>query len=120
MKYVATALALGLFAAPAHAQSSTDAQDSSSTDTTTTTSSQSGQPSAVTQQKLQSQLEGAGFSNVQILDASYLVQAQTEEGNTVLMVIDPPMRGSGMSGQSGSGTSGSSSSESGSTESTTP
>ena len=60
--------------------------------------------SAASQEKVREQLAEAGFQQVEILDASYLVRAQTEEGNTVLMVIDPPMGGMGSGGStSGSG-----------------
>ena len=44
----------------------------------------------MTQSQLHDWLEKAGFKNVTILDAAYLVQAQTEQGDTVMMTINPP------------------------------
>ncbi|MFC1458572.1 hypothetical protein ACETIH_18070 [Microvirga arabica] len=39
---------------------------------------------------LRRQLRQAGFQSIRILDASFLVQAQTPNGSTVLMMVDPP------------------------------
>lgn len=61
-----------------------------------------GQPRAMTQDRLRQTLESAGFQQIQILDAAYLVQAQTEDGDTVFMVINPPM-GAGGAGMAGTG-----------------
>ncbi len=44
----------------------------------------------LTQEKLRQQMTQAGFQDVRILDAAYLVQARTAEGDTVLMMINPP------------------------------
>jgi hypothetical protein len=75
---------------------------------------------AMTQQKLRSSLEQAGFKEVTIVDAAYLVQAKTSDGDEVLMTINPPMMGSNTSANASgnSGTSGSSGS--GQSSSTTP
>jgi hypothetical protein len=66
----------------------------------------------VGQQQLRRQLEQAGFREVQVLDASYLVRARTQDGNSVFMIINPPdgrMQGAGMgAGRPSSATSGSS------------
>lgn len=74
---------------------------------------------AMSQDRLRQVLGQAGFQNVRILDAAYLVQAQTREGDTVMMVINPPsgapattgstqgMQQPGMSGSSGQGSGGS-------------
>lgn len=79
MKAIILSLVMAAFALPAFAQSSdTQAQ------------SGSGQASPVTAENLKKQLTDAGFQQVQVLDATYLVQAQTKEGNRVLMLIDPP------------------------------
>jgi hypothetical protein len=77
------------------------------------------QAQAMSQQQLRRQLEQAGFRDIQILDAAYLVQARTQDGNTVFMTINPPGPGSQTSGMSsgqtgGSGGSGSVASGSGS------
>ena len=107
MKTIAMTMAFGLLAAPAFAQtsggSSSDATEGQ-TDQSTQAGSSTSQMSAASQEKVREQLAEAGFQEVEILDASYLVRAQTEEGNTVLMVIDPPMGGMGSGGSSsGSG-----------------
>ncbi|MFO1039631.1 MAG: hypothetical protein U1E45_22535 [Geminicoccaceae bacterium] len=73
----------------------------------------------MTQQKLRSDLEKAGFSNVNVLDAAYLVQAQTSDGNRVMMFINPPSMGNAGAGSSGSSSSGSSTSGSGSSGTST-
>ncbi|MFN7103212.1 MAG: hypothetical protein ACK4N1_11415 [Pseudorhizobium sp.] len=105
MKTIAMTMAFGLLAAPAFAQTS-DSSSSDANDGETDQSSQAGsssQMSAASQEKVREQLTQAGFQDVEILDASYLVRAQTEDGNTVLMVIDPPMAGMGGGSTSGSG-----------------
>lgn len=42
--------------------------------------------------ELRRDLRQLGFSNIQIIDSAYLVQARTRDGRTVYMVIDPPIR----------------------------
>jgi uncharacterized protein Smg (DUF494 family) len=68
------------------------------------------QASAKSQQQVQDTLKQAGFQDVRILDAAYIVNAKTKDGEQVTMFIDPPMTAgsSGQGGQSGSqsGTSG--------------
>jgi len=55
------------------------------------------------QQRLKQSLERAGFKNVAIVDAAFLVNAKTGDGSTVRMTINPPTTWqSGM--QQGSGT----------------
>src|SRR5690606_21851054 len=54
---------------------------------------QSPQSSAMSQQKLRSALEAAGFTQINIIDSTYLVRAQTEDGNNVVLYIDPPAAG---------------------------
>jgi hypothetical protein len=56
---------------------------------------------AMSQDKLRQQLTKAGFSNVKILDAAYLVQARTEDGSDVMMMINPPTSGTRTSGAMG-------------------
>ncbi|MCW8088488.1 hypothetical protein [Sabulicella glaciei] len=61
------------------------------------------------QQRLRQQLQQAGFQDVQILDATYLVQARAPDGHTVMMLVNPPMaptRNSSGQGQPGSSASG--------------
>lgn len=116
MKTIAMTMAFGLLAAPAFAQTS-DSSSSDATEGQTGQSTQAGsssEMSAASQEKVRDQLTQAGFKQVEILDASYLVRAQTEDGNTVLMVIDPPM--SGMSGGSTSDAGSTSGSTDGSAE----
>ncbi len=78
---------------------------------------QGSQNQIVTQQKLKQSLQNAGFTNVQVVDAAYLVKAKTQDGDTVVMMINPPSEitgaittspqnnsseQNGLSGQSGS------------------
>ncbi|WP_207552929.1 hypothetical protein [Consotaella salsifontis] len=70
---------------------------------------------AMGQQRVQKALQSAGYTNISILDTSYLISATTPDGDPVLMILNPPaMAGSmsgdstGMSGTSGSGASGTS------------
>lgn len=103
MKLLAATFASALLAAPAFAQSGNSTSGSGSSTSSGSNAQSSG--GALQQSKVRDQLTKAGFEDVEILDASYLVRAQTSEGNTVLMVIDPPM--SGASDQSSSSSSGS-------------
>ncbi|MBZ9674014.1 hypothetical protein [Mesorhizobium sp. ES1-3] len=79
MKGIILSLAMVVFALPAFAQSS---------DTQTGSSQQ-----PVSAEKLKTQLSNAGFKQVQVLDTAFLVKAQTEDGNDVLMLINPPGAG---------------------------
>lgn len=45
---------------------------------------------AMSVDKLKTQLSNAGFSAVKVVDAPYLIQAQTSDGNRVLVLINPP------------------------------
>lgn len=66
-------------------------------------------PMAMTQDRLRQTLSQAGFQDVRVVDAAYLVQAKTKEGDTVLMMINPPeMMGGASASQSGTGSTGSS------------
>lgn len=47
---------------------------------------------------LRRQLRQLGFQNVRILDSAYLVEARTQDGRPVLMLIDPPSRVSAIFG----------------------
>ena len=118
MKTAALTFAVSLLAVPALAQTSDTSTGSANTGTDSAATTSQTDVGPMDQQKLRDQLTQAGFSNVQILDASYLVQAQTQDGNQVLMVIDPPMRGamgntSATGDASQSGTSGESTTGSG-------
>lgn len=116
----AFAAALGLaFASPASAQSTPGAGGASSGGSQASGSKASGsqasagqqtQAQTMSQDKLRQQLTKAGFRDVKILDAAYLVQAQTEDGNDVMMMINPPASGiqtsGAMGGSSATGSSG--------------
>ncbi len=112
----AFAAALGLaLAGPAFAQSTPNAGGAASGGTQASGSKMSGsqagnsqpgagqqtQMQAMSQDKLRQQLTKAGFSNVKILDAAYLVQARTEDGHDVMMMINPPASGTQTSGAMG-------------------
>ena len=94
-----SAVALG--AAPALAQSSNQSGQQGKS----ASGQQSQQIQAMSQEKLRSNLEKAGFSNVTVLDAAYLVQADTSDGNQVMMFINPPGTNPGSSAQAGRGVS---------------
>lgn len=60
------------------------------------------QSPAMSMETLRSNLEAAGFSNIEIVDAAYLVRAETEDGERVVMFLDPP-RTTASAGEAGSG-----------------
>lgn len=41
------------------------------------------------QQQMEQTLREAGFQNIRVLDAAYLVQARTQQGETVVLVVNP-------------------------------
>jgi hypothetical protein len=102
---IAAASALALASFPALAQSSDDASQQGKS------AQQQPKIQAMTQDKLRQNLESAGFSDVTILDATYLVRASTEDGQDVMMFINPPGTATGGSQASGGGQSGSGSSD---------
>jgi hypothetical protein len=50
---------------------------------------QSQQSMAMTQTKVRESLEKAGFKDVKIVDAAYLVNANTSDGSKAVMYINP-------------------------------
>ncbi len=98
--------ALALAAAPAFAQSN----DQSGQQGKAAAGQQKQQIQAMGQEKLRSNLQKAGFSNITVLDAAYLVQADTSDGNQVMMFINPPNTSAGSQANAGS-SSGSSNSQ---------
>ncbi|MEJ1934514.1 hypothetical protein WDZ92_30320, partial [Nostoc sp. NIES-2111] len=50
----------------------------------------SSRASTAPRQVLTDQLRQSGLRNIQILDTTYLVRAKTQDGRTVLMIVDPP------------------------------
>ena len=124
-KLIAAAAALGVgLAGPAFAQSSQGSQSGSgSSSSQGQQQSQSpgqkkeqgqSQQQVMGQERLRQQLTQAGFRDVQIVDTAYLVQARTQDGNTVLMTVNPPSARSQASATSGGSSSGSGSSGGGS------
>jgi hypothetical protein len=99
---IAALTAAALFAAPAIAQQSGNqggGQQSSQQPKTQAAagqgqqqsgSQQSAQMQAMGRDKLRSTLEKAGFSSIEVLDAAYLVNAKSPDGNQVMMFINPP------------------------------
>ncbi|EJW09545.1 hypothetical protein A33M_1205 [Rhodovulum sp. PH10] len=63
---------------------------------------------AMSQDKVRKTLQDAGFQNVQVVDAAYLVHARTKDGDTVVMYINPPETLSGGSSSTTGASSGSS------------
>lgn len=39
--------------------------------------------------KIQSNMQAAGFTNVQVMPSSFLVRAKDQDGNPVMMVVNP-------------------------------
>lgn len=70
-------------------------------------SAQGGAAQVMGQERLRQQLSQAGFQDVRVLDAAYLVQARTQDGNTVFMMINPPDGTMRTSSAQGAGTTGS-------------
>ncbi|MEE2952333.1 MAG: hypothetical protein VYD57_13955 [Pseudomonadota bacterium] len=85
----ATIAAFG--ATPVMAQSS-DTTSNAASDTTSSASSNSTSMSTedmvASQKKVLSALQQAGYQDATIMDAAYMVQARTPDGETVLMMID--------------------------------
>jgi hypothetical protein len=91
MRTATLAAVLALAAAPASAQPPDSKRAASPTATQPSPSSgTAGQQSTAAQVKLRQSLEQAGFKQVQIVDAAYLVHARTSDGNRAIMYIDPP------------------------------
>jgi hypothetical protein len=86
--FIPAIAAAALLATPALAQSQSSSQAGKSA-----TGQQGMQPHAMSQQKLRGALEQAGFKQVTVLDAAYLVQAQSPDGEQVMMLINPPSTG---------------------------
>lgn len=84
---VLTALAFGSTAALAQSQSGTPAPSSSSQSAQPASNAM---PKAMSQDKVRQVMKDAGFTNVRILDATYLVQGSTKDGDQILVVINPP------------------------------
>lgn len=72
-----------------------------------------GRPAVLTPTKLRGSLEKAGFKDIRILDAAYLVHARNSDGDLIVMTINPPTIAAATSagGTSSSGSSSDSSSE---------
>lgn len=112
------AMAIGSTAALAQSQQSGQSGTSGSSSSQSTQAASSAVPKAMTQDKVRQVMRDAGFTDVKILDASYLVQASTKDGDQILVVLNPPMMDrSGQPAATGStgGSSGGSGSQSGST-----
>ena len=103
-----TVAALGLATAiPASAQQSGSSQTPSGAQSQASKST-SNQPQAMTQQKVRENLQKAGFSDLTIVDAAYLVHAKTADGDPVVMFIDPPNMNTGSAQSGNTGASGTS------------
>jgi hypothetical protein len=68
-------------------------------------SSPQARTNAVTAQKLKKDLEGAGFSDVNVRPELFVVEAKTKDGNPVVMTIGPNGMAAFEAVTSGSGTS---------------
>jgi hypothetical protein len=92
--------ALGLLATPAMAQTSGQQQGQSAA-----SSQQDMQMRAMSRDRLAKSLEQAGFKNVTVVDATYLVAAQSPNGDQVMMLVDPPAVSATSGGSSAGGSS---------------
>ena len=54
------------------------------------TQSGSMEAKAMTQAKVTKSLQNAGFTEIRVVDATYLIHAKTSDGNNVVIYIDPP------------------------------
>lgn len=101
MRSIVAAAVLAMAALPASAQQSGTQPPQSGAQQQS--SAQSGVKSTAAQTQLRQSLEQAGFKNVKIVDAAYMVRARTADGNMAVMYIDPPAVGSGTTGSGASG-----------------
>ena len=90
MKAVMAALALGAVALSpsAFAQTSTTSNQSGSHTATSASAGQSSNQNAAAQ-KIRQDLTNAGFTDVNVVAESFVVQAKTKDGNPVVMTIGP-------------------------------
>jgi hypothetical protein len=102
MRSIAIAAVLAMAALPAAAQQSGTVPQTSPS-SKAESSKAAGQPSAAAQAKLRQSLEQAGFKDIKVLDAAYLVHARTGDGDMAVMYIDPPVASSATTGTSASG-----------------
>ena len=102
---LASALALGLTAAAAQTATgqSQQQQPGAAAQGGQVQQGQTQRPRALAPSALRQQLEKSGFRNVTVLDAAYLVQANTADGDSVLMFINPPSMQAAQAGGQASG-----------------
>jgi hypothetical protein len=95
------AAALLVTGAVAHAQSSSSSSSATSNPASSgaaasqqqaTGGSQGGadRMRAMSQDKLRQVLSQAGFQDIRVVDAAYIIQARTQDGDTVMMFLNPP------------------------------
>jgi hypothetical protein len=94
MKSIIVAAVLGLAAMPASAQQTGTQQQGSGKQAQSSMDAKS----APAQMKLRQSLEQAGFKDVKIVDAAYMVHARTSDGTFATLYIDPPAAPSGTTG----------------------
>ena len=83
----ASALTLALaVSGTAFAQSTTGANPPSPA---ATNQPKANQQSALTVEKLQQDLQKAGFTDVKVLEDAFLIQAKTKDGNPILLTVGP-------------------------------
>ncbi|MCK5933070.1 MAG: hypothetical protein KAG89_12965 [Fulvimarina manganoxydans] len=104
-------LVSGFALAPALAQSDSNNSNSSSSSDMSSSSSNSSanagmssEAMVASQSKVLNALKQAGYTDAEVMDAAYLVRAQTPDDETVIMMIDTSGRviGSSAGGQMGS------------------
>ncbi|MEF2553465.1 hypothetical protein VQ042_19240 [Aurantimonas sp. A2-1-M11] len=83
-----TMIALGVSPSMAQSSDTNNAASTNGGDTSSSASSMSAEDMVVSQEKVLKALETAGYTDAAIMDAAYMVQAQTPDGEMVLMMID--------------------------------
>jgi hypothetical protein len=94
MRIVALTAAALCFASLAHAeQTGTSSQAANQRGSSGSTNQMTvGRPQAASMDTIKESLEKAGFQNVRVVDAAYLVHATTKDNDFVVMTINPPSR----------------------------
>ena len=104
---IVAALAFGC--ATAFAQSSPSATSGTAASPASPSSSQAASPAStprppMTQDKVHQVMKEAGFTGVTIMDAAYLVQATTKDGDQILVLVNAPMMNRAGAAAASSGT----------------
>lgn len=108
-----TIAALALGSATAFAQGQASGGQSGTAGPSSSSSSQGAASTSapkppMTQDKVRQVMKDAGFTGVNIVDAAYLVQATTKDGDPIVVLVNAPMMNQAAASTGTAGTSGSS------------